>query len=250
MLDLINPECAARTIAQLTAGCDAFVTYDGQQRYYKVVSWTPYSVTFEVGNNTVALPVTALDLYNEELATMGLAPLPVSPGAARRGRPPKPQGTQAPANATRATQQAATTGDQPFDPGAWGGPSGGTLAADVATAEAAIVQPATTTKPATPQPKQVTIEEAEGNANWATDSVDEALAALRDHLIVITDRLSATVVKPQPEAKKTCADCINSLMSVNLCGKFNVQPPMSVICDAQTMCQDFVDIGLDTEIPF
>jgi hypothetical protein len=252
--DMIYADAASKVIATLTEGCNVFITYEGDRRYYKVISWTPYSVTFQIGNNKVVLPVTVMDAYHEELATMGLQALPTSPGAAkRRGRPPANAAAQAPTATATAPTQAATGADQPFDPSAWGGPGGGTLAADVAKAETAVLQPKTATPAATtPAPKQITIEEAEGNQNWAVDSVDQALDTLGEHLRVVIDRLAATRVAPQPapaETTRTCGDCLHALISVDLCGKYNMRPPMKVVVDAKTMCPDFEDANSE-EIPF
>lgn len=104
-----------------------------------------------------------------------------------------------------------------------------------------------------PTPTQVTIEQAEGEANWIEASMEEALDIMREHLMTLIEGAKKEALESIPqqtatvEAKKSCLDCIYVNKEGNICAKFNMVPPMFVVVDPKTNCPEFTD-GAD--IPY
>lgn len=263
---MIDPAKAKAALADIVTGEHTFVNVDGDRRYYRVVSYTDYSVTVIGLTGNITLPVNALCNYEKEEPTMAHQPLPQG-GPRRPGRPRKAEAqapVEHPSNVPGVPTQRPTPAQQPspagqqdapFDPSKWA--PQGTLAADVKMAEDSITGTvllnaagrATLTMLETAKPQTVTIQEAAGDPNWVRNAMDEILSEFRNNLADLLDRVTTLDDKVAAEsATKTCADCQHSLISVNLCGKFNITPPMSVIVNAKELCGDFIDI--DDEPPF
>lgn len=253
MIDLAT---ARLTTNQLQIGELVEYIIDGIAYNRPLVDKTEFSITVQGPTNKLTLPVELTAIYQKDAINMARSPLPPDTTARRRGRPPKGENV---APVTMPTPPAylppgsGYTGPVQQSPGQFQQasqeqPQPRQSAMD---ANGNIVRPGligatlSPEKIAEQQAKNIPIEAAEGNENWAIEAFDEAIGELRDTIGTIIANLQdeadkVSVAAPEPHLK-TCYDCVNVDMDNNICGMFKVAPPMNVQCDAKTNCQSFVD---------
>lgn len=255
VIKMLNVEVADRAMATVNVGDNIDYWLDGGMVNNKVVDKTAFSVTVQGATNRLTIPLEYTQIYKQQPEVLNMAKTPLPNGApAKRGRPSRQ--SQAPAEVPSAAQQPNTY----LPPGYTGGmpttlsmpPLQLGLAAAVEQAEASLADRQTHAAihdQPIPQPKQVTIHEAEGNDNWARDSLEDALNELRDRTLIIIDRLeSEQTEKVEPSHLKSCWLCIHVDQDKGRCEKFNCVPPMHVIAQAEKLCPDFLDGS--SEAPF
>lgn len=262
-IKMLNVEAADRAMATVNVGDNIEYWLDGGIVNSKVVDKTAFSVTVQGATNRLTIPLEYTQVYKQQPEVLNMAKTPLPNGApAGRGRPRK---SQAPAEvpSSMAQQQGNT-----YLPPGYTGPTPSTfggmptlqamppvypgLAADVGAAESAMENktvPGIVMLQPNAQPKQVTIHEAEGNENWARDSLEDALNELRDRTLIIIDRLeSEQTEQVEPSHPKSCWLCIHVNQEQGKCDKFDCVPPMHVIAQAEKLCPDFLDGS--SEAPF
>lgn len=268
-LVMIDIEAAQAAMARISVGDVIDVILDGVTRSLKVVDLTSYSVTLQGPTNRIGVPIEATQFYKDEI-TMRV-PATTSDKPKKAGRPPKGTPPEHP-------KQQQPADDTP--PGGWLAPSDHTPASpgvgsfqmeqpptppvtapmqpvqQPVQQAPAVVAPVKATQPATP-PRQVTIQEAEGDPNWIETALDEGLDVVRELFSTLiegvkrqsaTGELPATTKAPMDRAyPPTCWNCVYVNKTVGNCSKFGTVP-MHVIVDPKAHCEAFIND--DEDIPF
>jgi hypothetical protein len=106
--------------------------------------------------------------------------------------------------------------------------------------------PAITAQPV-PEPKHAPLDEA-NVIEWAAEELNNALDTFGEQLSTIIQTIGERrpVVSEKLIGAKTCLDCVHSVISSGMCGKFGMVPPMKVIANAKANCPDFSE----EEAPF
>ena len=278
----INIEAAEAAISQIKIGSKiSGDTYEA----LKVLDKSAFGVTLKRATDRITVPIETTEIYKKEVrmsiptniegsanpaATRGRgrprrttseAPIeqPVPP-AANNYLPPGSNYGGVPGALQQHAMQATTLGvasvhtRQPAQPG---------LAAEITQVETRVLQTAqpvelvyaavTTRRVETAkEPQMMTIEQAQDDPNWTDTSLNDALDRLREHFVTIIDGVRKDAEEqlqtPEPEAViRTCWNCVYVDKAAGNCSKFNMVPPMHVICDPKKHCPEFM---FDEEIPF
>jgi hypothetical protein len=231
---LIDPQAAAAAMARINVGdkVGLIAGHAGKSFYWTVLAKTDYGLTVQGPTNKLMLPIQNTLIYQEELDNMARSALPGTGRA--RGRPP-------------INAQSAAPVEQPgLPPAAMTLPQFNTPPA-TPTAAPALASDGHPTQGAS-APRNVTLQEAAGTEDWPEKALESAIDRFSEEIKIIIEGLASNAVSDKkPEAAPTCWNCVY-VDQINVkCGKFNIVPPMNVICNPAQHCPDFIK---DDEIPF
>jgi hypothetical protein len=238
---MINREAADAAMARISVGDTVTATFNEKRVAYLVLSKRSeyYGLICQSPTNRVSLGIACTDIYKQEVEAMRL-PNPVAQTVstpAPRGRPPSKKKTE--------PAEPATVPHSGFSP-----PGSSWVPPDAVEVQSPAPAPAGNVVSMTAKPAPAPIEKAEGNSDWIIDSLDSAISAFKNEMLVILQALdegapdgdNQPVSAPVP-AVRTCGAC----MYVDLdapemsCTKFNSTPPLRFILEAEKACVAFAD---------
>lgn len=285
-IEMIDAATAKAAMERIAIGDTVTGSANGVTYSRTVVDKTPYSVILQGLTNRLTVPIATTDIYKEEyeMRMPTTAGDPTKP--APRGRPKKPTSAAPVEQPGQGQAQVNTYLPPGYTPPIPTMPQGGYTFASNGSAPGEGNEPFRTENIPTEQrsamlaaaqaeqaakaqrievgmqpvqPQQMTIQQAEGSANWAEESLEEAFETLREHLSTIiegvkNEAIEAAAQEEQPSteaatAHYTCWDCVYVNKTMGNCSKFNgIVPPMHVIVDCEKQCNEFM--AMDGDIPF
>lgn len=234
---------ALQAIAAINVGNFVEVEIDGKTQTLEVLKKGSYTITVKGVTNLVLCPVSWTQIYKnlvseKEDNDMTRMPSETVPSARGRGRPPKN------ANSVNApVEHPASTAARISSPA----PQSEVSA--VSAAPNHFLPPGSNAKPTHPAPNNPPQGDDAAALEWLENRIADVVDSLRSELSTVIgtllDREPPQIATETHPVRLTCADCTHAILATGLCSYYNMVPPMTVICNASKMCDDFEISALD-----